>query len=167
MSLHVRQEYLTVHFATIVTIILASRAFTSSDRACSRLGETKTGTQITEERFNSQSAIYERDLEKDERQVAEWYNALSGSYDELYTQEQSRKYETVLGFLGNRHFKVLIDIGCGTGTFLEKASEMYDYAIVIDLSAKMLLIARKRNNANNDSVLSSSYSLPLKTSSYE
>ncbi len=129
------------------------------------MGETTTGTQITAERFNSPSAIYERDLEKDERQVAEWYNTLSGSYDELYTQEQSRKYETVLGFLGNRHFEVLIDIGCGTGTFLEKAHEIYDHAIGIDLSAKMLRIATKRKTANTDYVLASSSSLPIKSAS--
>ncbi|OLD56225.1 hypothetical protein AUI46_01675 [archaeon 13_1_40CM_2_52_13] len=104
-------------------------------------------------------------MEKDDRQVAEWYNTLSGSYEELYGEEQSRKYETVLGFLGNRHFRVLIDLGCGTGTFLEKASEMYDYAIGIDLSAKMLRIARKRKTANTDYVLASSSSLPLKNSS--
>jgi len=129
------------------------------------LGETKTGTQITEERFNSSSAIYERDLEKDERQVAEWYNTLSGSYDELYTEEQSRKYETVLGFLGNTRFEVLIDIGCGTGSFLEKAGSIYDYSIGIDLSEKMLRIAMKRKTANTDYVLASSSFLPLKNSS--
>jgi len=104
-------------------------------------------------------------LEKDERQVAEWYNTLSGSYDELYTQEQSRKYETVLGFLGNRHFEVLIDIGCGTGSFLEKAGTIYDYAIGIDLSPKMLRIAMKRKTANTDYVLASSSFLPLRNSS--
>ena len=104
-------------------------------------------------------------MEKDDRQVAEWYNTLSGSYDELYGEEQSRKCETVLGFLGNRHFEVLIDIGCGTGSFLEKASAFYDYAIGIDLSAKMLRIATKRKTANTDYVLASSSSLPLKNSS--
>jgi len=104
-------------------------------------------------------------LEKDERQVAEWYNTLSGSYDELYTQEQSRKYETVLGFLGNRRFEVLIDIGCGTGSFLEKAGPIYDYAIGIDLSEKMLRIAMNRKTANTDYVLASSSFLPLRNSS--
>src|SRR5207245_9769782 len=129
------------------------------------LGETKTGTQITLERFNSPSAIYQHGLEKDDRQVAEWYNTLSGSYDELYGEEQSRKYETVLGFLGNRHFEVLIDIGCGTGSFLEKAGTIYDYAIGIDLSPKMLRIAMKRKTANTDYVLASSSFLPLRNSS--
>src|SRR5260370_4089390 len=101
---------------------------------------------MTPERFNSLSALYQHDLEKDERQVAEWYNTLSSSYDELYGKEQSQKYETVLEFLGNRHFRVLIDIGCGTVTFLEKAQETYDYAIGIDLSTKMLQIAKCRKS---------------------
>ncbi len=104
-------------------------------------------------------------MEKDDRQVAEWYNALSGSYDELYGEEQSSKYETVLGFLGTGHFRVLIDIGCGTGTFLEKAHEIYDHAIGIDLSRKMLRIARRRKTANTDYVLASSNSLPIKDAS--
>jgi ubiquinone/menaquinone biosynthesis C-methylase UbiE len=101
-------------------------------------------------------------LEKDERQVAEWYNTISSSYDELYGREQSYKHQTVLEFLGKRHFRVLIDIGCGTGTFIEKAREIYDYAIGIDLSTKMLRIAIKRKTPNTDYVLASSSSLPLK-----
>ena len=104
-------------------------------------------------------------MEKDEREVAEWYNTLSDSYDELYGKEQSQKYETVLEFLGNRHFRVLIDIGCGTGMFLEKARETYDHAIGIDLSIKMLQIARRRKTRNTDYVLASSSSLPLKDDS--
>jgi len=104
-------------------------------------------------------------LEKDDSQLAEWYNAISGSYDELYGEEQSSKYETVLGFLGTGHFRVIIDIGCGTGTFLEKAHEIYDHAIGIDLSPKMLRIAMKRKTANTDYVLASSNSLPIKNAS--
>src|SRR2546426_8652385 len=129
------------------------------------LGETKTGTQITLERFNSPSAIYQHDLEKDERQVAEWYNTLSGSYDELYGKEQSQKHQAVLEFLGNRRFQVLIDIGCVTGTFLKQAQEIYDYAIGIDLSRKMLQIARNKKIPSTDYVLASSSSLPLKNAS--
>lgn len=120
---------------------------------------------MTPERFNSPSALYQHDLEKDERQIAEWYNKLSSSYDELYGEEQSQKHETVLEFLGNRVFRVLIDIGCGTGTFLEKAQGTYDYAIGIDLSSKMLQIARRRRTRNTDYVLAISASLPLKNDS--
>lgn len=120
---------------------------------------------MTPERFNSPSALYQHDLEKDERQVAEWYDALSNSYDELYGKEQSHKYELVLEFLGQRHFKVLVDIGCGTGTFLEKAHEMCDHSIGIDLSTGMLKVAKNRRTPNADYVLASSSSLPLKDDS--
>jgi ubiquinone/menaquinone biosynthesis C-methylase UbiE len=104
-------------------------------------------------------------LEKDERQVAEWYNTLSGSYDELYGREQSSKHKTILEFLGNRHFRVLLDIGCGTGSFLEKANEICDHSVGIDLSANMLRIAKNRRIPNSDLVLASSSSLPFKDES--
>lgn len=106
-------------------------------------------------------------MEKDERQIAEWYDTLSNSYDELYGKEQSQKHDTILEFLGNRRFLVLVDVGCGTGTFLEKAHESYYSAIGIDLSRKMLQIARSRAIRNTDYVLASSSSLPLKNNSAE
>ena len=120
---------------------------------------------MTPERFNCSAALYQHDLEKDERQVAEWYDALSSSYDELYGKEQSQKHEAILEFLENRHFRVLVDVGCGTGAFLEKARESYDSAIGIDLSRKMLKIGRRRETPNTDYVLASSSSLPLKNNS--
>ena len=120
---------------------------------------------MTPERFNSPSALYQHDLEKDERQVAEWYNTLSSSYDELYGKEQSHKYEMVLEFLREKHFKFLVDIGCGTGTFLEKAREICDHSIGIDLSTRMLKIAKNRRTPNAEYVLASSSSLPLKDDS--
>ena len=104
-------------------------------------------------------------MEKDERQVAEWYNTLSGSYDELYGGEQSSKHRTILEFLGNRHFRILVDIGCGTGSFLEKANEVCDQSVGIDLSAKMLRIAKSRRIPKADFVLASSSSLPFKDQS--
>ena len=117
------------------------------------------------ERFNSPIALYQYDLEKDDRQVAEWYNTLSNSYDELYGKEQSQKHSTIVEFLENKHFPVLVDIGCGTGTFLEKAHKAYDHAIGIDLSNKMLQTAKRRKIRNIDYVLASSSSLPLKNNS--
>jgi ubiquinone/menaquinone biosynthesis C-methylase UbiE len=104
-------------------------------------------------------------LEKDERHVAEWYNTLSSSYDELYGKEQSHKFEMVLESLREKHFKVLVDIGCGTGAFLEKAHEICDHSIGIDLSTGMLRIAKNRRTPNAEYVLASSSSLPLKDDS--
>lgn len=130
-----------------------------------RLGEANTGTTTTPERFNSPSVIYQRDLDKDERQVAEWYNNLSSSYEELYGEEQSSKHQAVLKLLGNKHFQVIVDIGCGTGSFLEKARAVYDYSVGIDLSTKMLRIAKNRQIPNAYYVLASSSLLPLKDDS--
>jgi ubiquinone/menaquinone biosynthesis C-methylase UbiE len=104
-------------------------------------------------------------LEEDERGVAEWYNGLSSSYDELYGREQSRKYQAVLEFLGDRRFKVLVDVGCGTGVFLKQTEKIYDRAIGIDLSIRMLRIATKRKTPNSDYVLASSSWLPLRDES--
>ena len=104
-------------------------------------------------------------MEKDERQVTDWYNTISSSYDELYGKEQFHKYEMVLEFLREKHFKVLVDIGCGTGTFLEKAREICDHSIGIDLSTRMLKIAKNRRTPNAEYVLASSSSLPLKDNS--
>jgi ubiquinone/menaquinone biosynthesis C-methylase UbiE len=104
-------------------------------------------------------------LEKDERQVVEWYNKLSSSYDELYGKEQSYKYETVLGFLGKRHFQTLVDVGCGTGSFLKETYDLYDHAVGIDISIEMLKIAKSKHNPNADYVLASSKCLPLKNDS--
>ena len=104
-------------------------------------------------------------MEKDERQVAEWYNTLSSSYDELYGKEQSQKYEMVLDFLREKHFRILVDIGCGTGAFLEKAREICDHSIGIDLSTRMLKIAKNGRTPNAEYVLASSSSLPLKDNS--
>jgi ubiquinone/menaquinone biosynthesis C-methylase UbiE len=106
-------------------------------------------------------------LEKDERGVAEWYNALSSSYDELYGKEQAPKIQAVLELLENRRFQVLIDIGCGTGIFLKQAQRIYDYGIGIDLSTKMLQIAKERGTLNTDLVLASSSSLPIKNASID
>jgi ubiquinone/menaquinone biosynthesis C-methylase UbiE len=71
----------------------------------------------------------------------------------------------VLEFLREKHFKVLVDIGCGTGTFLEKAREICDHSIGIDLSTRMLKIAKNRRTPNAEYVLGSSSSLPLKDNS--
>src|SRR5260370_4839820 len=67
--------------------------------------------------------------------------------------------------MGNRELRVINDIGRGKGTYLEKAHGIYDYAIGIDLSTKMLQIARGQKTRNTDFVLASSSSLPLKDKS--
>jgi ubiquinone/menaquinone biosynthesis C-methylase UbiE len=107
-------------------------------------------------------------LDRDEeRRVASWYNSLSGSYDELYKKEQSSKHDRVLGFLRGNRFKILVDIGAGTGTFLRRARDTYDWGVGIDVSHKMLLSARKEKPDNVELILASSTKLPIRAGSID
>jgi ubiquinone/menaquinone biosynthesis C-methylase UbiE len=110
-----------------------------------------------------QTAIYQDDLDDNEDQtVAEWYNTLSPSYDELYSQEQSFKHKAVVEFLKNERFKILVDVGCGSGTFLQTSQQLYQYAVGIDISREMLKTAKKKIPAKIDLVLAASRTLPIK-----
>jgi ubiquinone/menaquinone biosynthesis C-methylase UbiE len=103
----------------------------------------------------------------EERRVASWYNSLSGSYDELYAEEQSSKHDLVIGFLRGTRFKILVDIGAGTGTFLRRAKDIYDWGVGIDVSQKMLLSAKKEKTANVELILASSTKLPIRAGSID
>lgn len=115
------------------------------------------------ERFNSRSVIYQDDLdENEERRVAEWYNNLSHSYDELYGHEQAFKREKVLHLMSDKRFRILVDVGCGSGALLNQAVRFYDYAIGVDLSINMLRAARKKRSNKIDFVLATSRMLPIR-----
>ena len=122
-----------------------------------------TTIQFAPERFNSPDAIYQDVLVKDgDKSVARWYDALSSSYDQLYDREQSLKHSLVLGLFGKSRFDMLIDIGCGTAVFLQRAQQNYVYALGVDVSRKMLERARNRRLRNVDLVQAASSFLPIK-----
>ena len=99
---------------------------------------------------------------KADRRIAQWYNALSSSYYELYSREQSQKHNTVIQFLGSETFKTLVDIGCGTGMFLRAAEQHYEYAVGIDLSIKMLKAVDNGASSKRDLIVASSRLIPLR-----
>jgi ubiquinone/menaquinone biosynthesis C-methylase UbiE len=103
----------------------------------------------------------------EERRVASWYNSLSGSYDELYAEEQSSKHDLVLEFLKGARFKILVDIGTGTGNFLRRAKDSYDCGVGIDVSQKMLQLAKKEKSASVELILASSTKLPIRAGSID
>jgi ubiquinone/menaquinone biosynthesis C-methylase UbiE len=94
--------------------------------------------------------------------IAEWYNTLSSSYDELYGREQAVKHRAIMEFIRNERFKILADIGCGPGGLLREAARLYDHAVGIDISLNMLKAAKTRNLAKTDLILASSRMLPIK-----
>ena len=105
--------------------------------------------------------------ESDDREVGERYNTLSPSYDELYGQEQSPKHKAVIELIGNEKFQILVDVGCGSGTFLKSAHELYEYAVGIDLSLSMLKVAMSRRTGKTDLVLATLRLLPIKSESVD
>jgi ubiquinone/menaquinone biosynthesis C-methylase UbiE len=78
--------------------------------------------------------------------IANWYDALSASYDDLYAEEQSNKHEKIIETLKDREFERFVDVGCGTGRLLETFSSRTRLALGIDLSRQMLIRARQRIN---------------------
>ena len=81
---------------------------------------------------------------KDAETITKWYDALSRNYDELYGEEQNKKHAKVLELLGNREFKIIVDVGCGTGKLLGLISPRSRFGLGIDLSLQMLKRAKRR-----------------------
>jgi ubiquinone/menaquinone biosynthesis C-methylase UbiE len=98
------------------------------------------------ERFNASTQQY-IDIAlpvKDTETITKWYDALSKNYDELYGEEQSKKHGKVLQLLGNKEFKITVDVGCGTGILLELIAPRSQVVLGIDLSIQMLIKAKQR-----------------------
>src|SRR5436853_6046133 len=143
--LPVRPEYSTLQDATITTRFLDSRPLTNSLRASSRLGEINTGSLNIPERFNASTEQYIHIAlpAKDTEAITKWYDALSKNYDELYDEEQGKKHAKVLQLLGNKEFKIIVDVGCGTGKLLGLISSKSRVGLGIDLSGQMLIKAKQ------------------------
>ena len=99
---------------------------------------------------------------KDAETITKWYDALSKNYDELYGEEQNKKHAKVQELLGNRAFKIIVDVGCGTGKLLGLISPRSQVGLGIDLSVEMLNIAKQRTKeSGNQLVRADASHLPL------
>ena len=96
------------------------------------------------------------------RKIAEWYDTLASSYDELYGEEQALKHKIILDRIGAKRMSTLLDVGCGTGRFLERADPLYSIGIGIDVSKRMLLLAKRRRSSKADFVQATASNLPIK-----
>lgn len=140
--------------------------FISSIRASPSSGETRT-TNHGHWKLDLPSAIYQGNLDRREsNRLAELYDALSGSYEALYGEEQSPKHDQVIKLLGSRRFRTLLDIGCGNGTFLLRAESMFENGIGIDISTKMLQTAKNKNK-KIDYIHANAASLPIRGGSVD
>lgn len=88
--------------------------------------------------------------------VLNWYEELSNGYEELYGEEQSRKYIRVFKELSlrshlTRKNQVILDLGCGTSSLIKflcsgVSSTAFSYYVGLDLSPSMCFMSRKRIN---------------------
>jgi ubiquinone/menaquinone biosynthesis C-methylase UbiE len=81
-------------------------------------------------------------LRKESSRLVEFYDKLSGNYDELYGGEQLAKHQKVLELLEGKDFGIGVDVACGTGALLQRLRGKCDYLLGVDLSRKMLLVAK-------------------------
>ena len=70
------------------------------------------------------------------------YDETAELYDERYAEIQSEKYGQVAIRL--RKVEKILDLGCGTGMFLSELVEHGRLVVGVDVSPKMLKIAKKR-----------------------
>jgi SAM-dependent methyltransferase len=84
---------------------------------------------------------------KEKRGSAERWGPLWGSRPDDWAASEERQapaYEEVLGRVGFRAGQHVLDIGCGTGTFLRLVADRGGRAFGIDASRELLDLARRR-----------------------
>jgi ubiquinone/menaquinone biosynthesis C-methylase UbiE len=81
------------------------------------------------------------------RDVKRFYDKIASSYDELYREEQAGKYQGALEVKGSPWLGKILDVGCGTGLFLEAINACGDgerMVFGVDISLRLLKLASHR-----------------------
>ncbi len=102
------------------------------------------------------------------RKVIQQYDASSEMYEGLYKEEQQAKYSKALENI-SLDGCVILDVGCGSGLFFEKAAGKAEMVVGIDISHKLLLKAKEqtKNYSNTHVLLADADHLPFKKASFE
>jgi ubiquinone/menaquinone biosynthesis C-methylase UbiE len=75
------------------------------------------------------------------------YDYQAKVYDAQYLEEQDAKIEAALGNLELRSNEDILDIGCGTGFLFHHINKATKLLIGLDISSKLLRVARKRTKS--------------------
>ena len=95
------------------------------------------------------------------------YDKIANIYDELYGNEQKRKYIIVKNLLSSK-INTILDIGCGTGLFSGHLSSNI-YYICLDLSLSMLDVFKNKRREKRiaDIICADMNLLPFRKSSFK
>ncbi len=86
---------------------------------------------------------------KDKHKVIQRYDITAEMYDERYKEEQTRKYCKALQHIDITG-SVVLDVGCGSGLFIDKVSDKAKIVIGIDVSRKLLNKAKEKANVRGN-----------------
>lgn len=115
------------------------------------------------------------EIRTDSADVLSWYDELSSGYEELYGEEQSRKYAQIFNKPSLRSYLacknlLILDLGCGTGDLIrflyhEFPSIVSSYYVGLDLSPSMCFMCREeidREGLLGDVVAGDIFKLPFR-----
>ena len=98
------------------------------------------------------------------KKLKERYDSTSGSYDDRYEEIQEKKIRSVEEFLDEA--RRLLDVGCGTGSLLERVSDNKELSVGVDFSMGMLLRAKERLGKSN-LILADADNLPFRDDTFD
>lgn len=88
--------------------------------------------EIVDERWNKK------------RRLKEKYDSSAEYYDDRYESIQRRKFQAIEEELSDANS--ILDVGCGTGLFINEFSSSADFIVGVDLSTHMLREAKSRDD---------------------
>jgi len=90
---------------------------------------------------------------KIKKRSVQHYNLTADTYNRRYREEQKRKYRAALEALDAPKGDYILDLGCGTGLFIEEAVELEGYIIGVDCSKNMIKKAKHEHGDRRVSLL--------------
>ena len=75
-----------------------------------------------------------------------YYDEIAKGYDELYGEEQKKKWAVAKKLISVSTIDVVLDLGCGTGIIIPEIAKQAKMVVGMDLSAGMLEKAPKIGN---------------------
>ncbi|MEM4281986.1 MAG: class I SAM-dependent methyltransferase [Candidatus Caldarchaeum sp.] len=97
------------------------------------------------------------------------YDVLSDCYDELYGEEQLRKYREALYIFEPLQCSRVLDVGCGTGLlirFLRENGVLCEY-VGVDISSRMLEKASGRADSMTHLIMADAHHLPFRDNVFD
>ncbi|MCI4446417.1 MAG: class I SAM-dependent methyltransferase [Pyrobaculum sp.] len=92
--------------------------------------------------------------------ILELYKRLAPAYEEIYGEEQRRKYWLISSQVGER----VADAGCGVGLVFEVVSA---YVVCVDISLDMLAQARAKRGELGEVVAADFWRPPFRDNSFD